>query len=267
VAAGATIFFGYIVTSSLLQYAFYYRRGGAEEVKRWKIQPNKASHAGPAVAGPWWLPLPILGYNKPDRAPYHRIFASVNLMVSSAVAAVTTELSVRGQTKMVFDDAASYGWSGLCLDFLLAVLWQSAVEYYWHRLMHARGVYGALHKHHHYYKSPEPFDDMHIHPLEALGYYLILFSPPFVFTCHAYSFVAYMVVMGTCGVLDHCGVHFASPGPAAVRVYDTQDHDLHHALFDVNFGFPFPWFDILHGTYEGNYLGRQYSAKGSIKQS
>ena len=34
---------------------------------------------------------------------------------------------------------------------------------------------------HHYYKSPQPFDDMYIHPLEALGYYLILYSPAFVF--------------------------------------------------------------------------------------
>ena len=34
----------------------------------------------------------------------------------------------------------------------------------------------ALHRHHHFYKSPQPFDDLCIHPLEAFGYYVILYG-------------------------------------------------------------------------------------------
>ncbi len=60
---------------------------------------------------------------------------------------------------------------------------------------------------------------MYIHPLEALGYYCILYSAPFVIPMHSYSFVLYMILMGLTGVLDHCGVKLAVPG-----VYDTTHH-------------------------------------------
>ena len=130
------------------------------------------------------------------------------------------------------------------LDFILAVVHQSCLEYYWHRLMHYKFFYTTFHKIHHYYKSPEPWDDMYIHPLEAFGYYCILYSPPFIYHIHCYSFIAYMVVMGICGVLDHSGVRISLPG-----IYCTVDHSFHHEKFNVNYSFPFPFMDMLHGTY------------------
>ena len=59
-----------------------------------------------------------------------------------------------------------------------------------------------------------------MHPLEAFGYYLQLYSPPFVFSMPMSSFVAYMVICGACGVLDHSGVAFSVPG-----LYDTAGED------------------------------------------
>lgn len=49
-------------------------------------------------------------------------------------------------------------------------------------------------------------------------------------------------------------------------LYSTVDHDIHHEKFDVNYGFPLPWLDILHGTYTGVYLGRVYDAKADKKR-
>jgi sterol desaturase/sphingolipid hydroxylase (fatty acid hydroxylase superfamily) len=41
---------------------------------------------------------------------------------------------------------------------------------------------------------------------------------------------------------------------AGVRIripllYDTADHDAHHAYYNVNYAFPFPLMDRLHGTH------------------
>jgi sterol desaturase/sphingolipid hydroxylase (fatty acid hydroxylase superfamily) len=125
-----------------------------------------------------------------------------------------------------------------------AVAWQSVTEYYWHRAMHLPPLYRALHKYHHHYKSPRPFDDLFIHPVEAAGYYCILYSPAFVVgRMPVAAFLMYMAVMGVCGVLDHCGVHVDTP------VYSTRFHDAHHALTRVNFAFPFPLMDLIHGTF------------------
>lgn len=56
-----------------------------------------------------------------------------------------------------------------------------------------------------------------IHPLEAFGYYVLLYSPPFLFGMPVASFAVYMAVCGTCGVLDHAGIALSVPG-----LYDTS---------------------------------------------
>ena len=117
--------------------------------------------------------------------------------------------------------------------------------------MHLKYFYSLFHKFHHTYKSPEPWDDMYIHPVEAIGYYIILYSPPVVYHMHRISFIIYMIIMGICGVLDHSGIKVDIP-----FLYNTIDHDNHHARFNVNFSFPFPYMDILHGTYYGTLLSK-----------
>jgi sterol desaturase/sphingolipid hydroxylase (fatty acid hydroxylase superfamily) len=78
---------------------------------------------------------------------------------------------------------------------------------------------------------------------------------------HYSSFFAYMALMGTTGILDHSGIRASFPG-----VYDATDHDAHHEKYDVNYGFPFVWLDLLHGTYEGTFWGRVYSGRGPASE-
>ncbi len=241
------IMFGYIIQTSTLQFLFYYARG--KSANTWKIQSEKLSHVG-VMYGP-----PIIS-EKPNRGKYHWQLVSFNLLVASCFALFTTEMSVTGRNNMKFDSVSSHGVLNIAMETILAITYQSIVEYYWHRMMHLKQFYKVFHKYHHFYKSPEPYDDMYIHPAEAFGYYCILYGPPFLFSIHWTSFIAYMLVMGLCGVLDHCGVRLSIPG-----LYDTVDHDNHHALFEVNYSFPFPYMDLLHGTYEGEFLGRHYSRK------
>jgi sterol desaturase/sphingolipid hydroxylase (fatty acid hydroxylase superfamily) len=152
---------------------------------------------------------------------------------------------MRNMSQMIYTSINNYGMYRILIDAIIAILYESIVEYYWHRLMHLPTFYRTFHKHHHYYKSPEPWDDMYIHPIEAFGYYCILYSPPFVFNMHIYAFIIYMILMGTCGILDHCGVRFHIK-----PIYDTAHHDAHHSKFNVNYGFPFVFMDILHGTFD-----------------
>ena len=132
----------------------------------------------------------------------------------------------------------------IVVGFFKATAWQSVAEYYWHRLMHHRVFYRALHKIHHHYKSPSVWCDLCIHPVEAFGYYVILYSPAFVIDASVASFIAYMCVMGVCGVFDHSGLRFRCYAGA----YETTFHDKHHSLFAVNYAFPFEAMDVVHGT-------------------
>lgn len=109
----------------------------------------------------------------------------------------------------------------LALEFIYPHIYQSVLEYYWHRLLHQPFLYKRFHKVHHHYNNPEPFDDMYIHPLEAFIYYMILFSPPFVFNMHISCFLAYMAICGVTGIMDHSGIKFSIPA-----VYNTEDHGM-----------------------------------------
>eukprot|EP01039_Chlorochromonas_danica_P006195 gene6195-6831_t len=246
-----TIFFGYMIQTSLLQYWYYYRR--KDKVQDWKIQPNAKN----ASIGFFWG-LPLLS-SKPNRAPYHRILTFFNLLMASTSAMITTECSVRQINQMTFETFSDLGWKTLCWQILFACTYECVVEFYWHLLMHTPFCYRVFHKLHHSYKSPEPWDDMYIHPLEAFGYYCILYGPPFYFSINFLAFIGYMIIMGVCGVLDHAGIRFALPG-----LYNTVDHDNHHAKYEVNYSFPFPYLDLLHGTFYGDFLGWKLSRKNTI---
>lgn len=241
------ILFGYIIQTSIIQYLFYYSNAVSSD--EWKTQPQKKSSVG------FMFGVPLLS-NKPNRGPNHRYLTTFNLLMASVFALLATEYSVTRRNKMQFTDPLEYGIGWILLDLLLIVTYENVAEYYWHRLMHSKYFYAIFHKHHHFYKSPEPWDDMYIHPLEAMGYYCILYGPPFLFRTHYFAFIAYMIIMGLCGVLDHTGVKIAIPG-----LYNTVDHDNHHAKFEVNYAFPFPYMDLLHGTFEGEFMGKTYKRK------
>jgi len=236
------IFFGYILQSSFLQIYFYYSTSEVKGTREWKIQ-NKNAHN----LGLFWT-VPFLSDKKPGRAENHVLITTMNLVTASLFAFIITELCMNGYSKMSFN--IEYSYASIIKDILIIVLYENIMEYYWHRSLHSKIMYKNFHKYHHYYKAPEPWDDMYIHPLEAVAYYCILYSPPFLFKIHFISFLGYMVIMGLCGVIDHSGIQFSLPG-----IYDSKDHDQHHSLFNLNYGFPNPYLDILHGTYNGNFLG------------
>jgi sterol desaturase/sphingolipid hydroxylase (fatty acid hydroxylase superfamily) len=250
--AFCTIFLGYISYNSVLEYLFYFRKSSSRDVNKWKIQNKSIASVGYF----WGMPL---FSQKPNRGPWHRIVTTMNLGIASMFAFIVTKACCNGNSKMVFTDIFTYGILSVGWDLLLAIIYQSIAEYYWHRLMHTKYFYSLFHKFHHHYKSPEPWDDMYIHPVEAVGYYCILYGPPFLFSIHKIAFLVYMIIMGLCGVMDHSGI-----GVSVYGLYSTIDHDNHHAKFDVNYGFPFPYMDILHETFDGEFLGKSFS-KRTIK--
>jgi sterol desaturase/sphingolipid hydroxylase (fatty acid hydroxylase superfamily) len=232
------IVFGYLVQSYVLLLLFYVWR--RVDVQRWKSQPAKAN-----TVGVIWAP-PLLS-SKPLRLSSQGALCSFNLIMAGVFAGAVAEAIQAGQSRLLFVGWFSLtvvDWLRITIELVVLLGYESIVEYWWHRAMHTNYLYSTFHKIHHSNKAPEPFDDMMIHPLEAFGYYCILYSPPFLFPTTLNAFVLYMVVCGLCGVFDHSGVRLSLAG-----IYDSHDHDLHHSKTNINFGFPFSFTDRLFGTY------------------
>jgi len=264
-------FLFYVVLSSIVQYRYYYSQ--RDNLESWKCQPKKlrslTNQTNPSAGQSWlecwsyptkWLFFPSLP-NHPNSHPYQPLITTFNLWMSCCWAGFVAEQILRGHSqilhynnffptttissfKSLTSTTDSYSLLTLLFCCLLSIIWQCVCEYYWHRLQHLPWFYGHFHKLHHFYQSPQPFDDLMIHPVEAFGYYCILYSPAFLIPQPLLSFLLYMTVMGLCGVLDHCGVVLTIP-----YLYDTREHDAHHQLFNVNYSFPFPFMDQLHGTF------------------
>lgn len=239
----------YVSLSWLLQLVFF--RDG-EVAARWRLQPSVAPSVDASLL-PWLAVLrrkPGVAASPPGAA----VMAAANTLLAAAAAGFTAEAALRGASSL--HDAApagAAGWAAAASALVLSIALQSVAEYYWHRAMHTRLLYANFHYIHHANRAPTPFDDMCIHPLEALGYYCILYSPAFLVRQHWAVFLVYMAVMGVLGIVDHSGVRFSFLG-----VYASADHDLHHSAFCVNYSFPFPVMDIVHNTYDGVFCGRRY---------
>ena len=238
-AGAAAIVVGYHGLSCALQAVYYLRRRCSPQ--EWKIQPQRFVRLqSPAC----WSPFLGRWFGRREgKEEYHDLVCAMNVITAGFSAGFVVHSIVSGSTRLLFDWKAAGRLSGVVGTFCLAVGWQSVLEYYWHRLMHVPFFYKNFHKvsllkraeslslvtsslltcfsqMHHSYKSPQPFDDMYIHPVEAVGYYCILYSPPFVFPLHVYGFVLYMAIMGVCGILDHSGIKLGFLG-----IYNTEDHD------------------------------------------
>ncbi|CEG00882.1 Fatty acid hydroxylase [Ostreococcus tauri] len=287
-ACGGIQYFGYIALSTLIELRYFVKEDSGdagdgndarstserstttsssdvdEEVREWKIQPGRAATGTVRTtkSDPWGFPLyqmitgrhPKGGKHDGGKGarvihPRHRLYASVNLLMSACFAFAVGESVARGWTRMYGGSNVDATFIGSIYDilrgFAVATVWQSVLEYYWHRAMHARWFYERAHKIHHFYVSPCCWCDLCIHPMEAFGYYCILYAPGFFFPLHRASFILYMAVMGVCGVMDHSGVDVSFADGA----YDTTFHDAHHRLFFVNYAFPFDIIDRLCGTY------------------
>jgi sterol desaturase/sphingolipid hydroxylase (fatty acid hydroxylase superfamily) len=181
---------GYTILSNLLHYIYFYNNS-ITSLNKWKIQPNKIDNIGT-------FHFSLFGFSikKNSAAPFHSLIGFINLFNVCLMALILTELTINDKTLMKFNEINQFGIINIVKYFFIAFIYENIVEYYWHRAMHLPVCYKNFHKYHHYYKYPEPFDDMYIHPIEAIGYYSILLSPPFLFNIHIYSFLIYMVVMG-----------------------------------------------------------------------
>jgi len=181
----------YVALSTALQAVFY--RGRAQD-SGWRCQPSVRPHApdGGAVWN-WGLPALALAGRPPPpaegqqaRHPRHAAYATLNLLASSACCAFTAAAALRGGGTLTTSCDPAGCAAGVARGLLLSLLLQSALEYPWrvrggacerarspptvrHYAMHTPALYKRFHRHHHFYKSPQVWDDLCIHPLEALG--------------------------------------------------------------------------------------------------
>lgn len=117
----------------------------------------------------------------------------------------------------------------------------------WHRLLHVRGIYGWVHKHHHRQVVPTrgTLDAMNVHPVEFIvGEYLHLLAMMAV-PAHAITCGVFIILLGVLTTLNHTRLDVKVP----LGIFSVSWHDLHHRLPQSNYGQYTMFWDHLWGSY------------------
>jgi len=143
--------------------------------------------------------------------------------------------------------AVNPSWGRVAVEIAVMVVWNDIHFYINHRLLHTKWL-RRFHLPHHRSVVTTPFSTYSFHPLEALMLGNVLLVPMML---HDFSFSALLSVplfslfFNSVGHANYDFFPGASPTSA---LSSSRRHHLHHACYQGNFGFLFPFMDQLFGT-------------------
>src|SRR5436309_1468033 len=151
----------------------------------------------------------------------------------------------------LFNIIALPTWASIVLSVILLDL----AIYLQHVLFHAIPMLWRLHRMHHADLDIDVTTGVRFHPIEIVLSLLIKFGVVAAIGAPALAVLVFEVLLNATSMFNHSNVRMPPPVDALVRwmVVTPDMHRVHHSIIraetDSNFGFNFPWWDRLFGTY------------------
>ena len=146
------------------------------------------------------------------------------------------------------------------LAVLLSVLLLDLAIYLQHALFHAVPMLWRLHRMHHADLDIDVTTGVRFHPLETLLSLFIKFAVIALIGAPALAVLIFEVLLNATSMFNHSNVAMSAGVDRIVRwlVVTPDMHRVHHSVLraetNSNFGFNFPWWDRLFGTYRAQPL-------------
>ncbi len=143
------------------------------------------------------------------------------------------------------------GW----ISLLLAVLLLDFIIYLQHVLFHAVPLFWRLHMVHHADLDFDVTTGLRFHPVEIILSMLIKMATVAVLGPPASAVLIFEVALNGTAMFNHGNIRLSKGLDAFLRllVVTPDMHRVHHSVIiretNSNFGFNFPWWDRLFGTY------------------
>ena len=138
---------------------------------------------------------------------------------------------------------------------IASVIMLDAVIYFQHVLVHAVPILWRLHRVHHADLDFDVTTGTRFHPIEIILSMLIKFAAIVVLGPPIVAVLIFEVLLNATSMFNHANVRMPLGVDRVLRLFIvTPDmHRVHHSIEDdetnSNFGFNFPWWDRLFGTY------------------
>lgn len=189
----------------------------------------------------------------------HRWSANLSLALSNTVVVrFAVPLGTYGAAEVV----AARGW-GLfnlttgppVLEFLTAVLVMDLVVYLQHRLFHSVPVLWRFHKVHHADIDFDVTTGLRFHPVSMVLSMGIKMSAAVLLGASPFAVLVSETALNLTAMFNHANIRMPGAADRVLRwfIVTPDMHRVHHSVaageMSRNFGFNFPWWDRLLGTY------------------
>jgi sterol desaturase/sphingolipid hydroxylase (fatty acid hydroxylase superfamily) len=188
-----------------------------------------------------------------------RWFANIGIVVINTavlrllfpVAAVGMALVAAQKNWGLFNNIAVPYWAAVFLSVLIL----DCVIYVQHVMFHAIPIFWRLHMMHHADLDFDFTTGSRFHPIEIILSMLIKMAAVVLIGAPAVAVIIFEVLLNATAMFNHGNVFIPLAIDRVLRlIVITPDmHRVHHSVFpfetNSNFGFNFPWWDRLMGTY------------------
>ena len=165
---------------------------------------------------------------------------------SASMAAV---IFLRQVTGLPYPNLASHqpGW----VQFIEIVVISDFFGYLFHRFMHSNPWLWRFHRIHHSAQEMDWLVNARVHPVDKILADCFQFIPTLCFGFSALPLLAYTILLGLQGFLNHCNIR-TDYGPLRWLIANPQFHHWHHSdnpdAYNRNFAPHLVVFDLLFGT-------------------
>lgn len=130
------------------------------------------------------------------------------------------------------------------------VLLMDLLMYIFHYLVHHPVIYKILHRKHHEHVSTNFLSLFVLHPLETLGFGLMMIFVFMWYDFSIFSITIYLFINLIWGTIGHLNREFFPKWSEKVFLGTTKFHNQHHLNEQKNFGFYTSIWDRLFKTYK-----------------
>lgn len=151
----------------------------------------------------------------------------------------------------LFNLIAAPAWVAVPISFVALDL----VIYAQHRVFHAVPLLWRLHMVHHADPDIDTTTGVRFHPVEIALSMLIKFAAIAILGAPALAVLLFEIVLNGASLFNHANIRIPAGIDRVLRwlVVTPDMHRVHHSVVvretNSNFGFNFPWWDRLFGTY------------------
>lgn len=201
-----------------------------------------------------WAPRRRLTQRKSIRWANNLGLAFLNAILTSLVfslAAVGAALFAAEKGWGLFNQYSGPAW----LKGLISIIVLDLAIYTQHVIFHKVPIFWRLHRMHHTDLDIDVTTGTRFHPVEIILSMLIKMGLVISLGAPAWSVIIFEVLLNGTSVFNHGNLHMRSESDGLLRlmVVTPDMHRVHHSIrireTDSNFGFNFPWWDRLFGTY------------------